>query len=236
MNLSLEQRIIQRLLFRSSQEKDVGLYHGKMGLIIFFAQYFKQTGLPVYDDTVDELMDELVNEIHKEFPVGFASGLSGIGWGIEYLIQNGFMEGDSLEVCKEIDRKIMERDIRRITDYSVETGLEGILHYVLLHIKGVIAQHSEMPFDEVYLFDLYRAVSTIPENVQPSNNFKLLSGTYATCYENRTAPDYVPQLSFITEIWETEGMEEMVKSRLKKFPLGLRNGLSGFLLQKTITG
>ena len=152
MNFSAEQYITNRLLFQSSMERDVGLFYGKMGLVIFFAHYFKYSSLKVFDDTADELMGELNKELFNEaIPVGFAFGLSGIGWGIEYLIQNGFTDDDSLEICKEIDKKIMEKDPRRITNYSLELGLEGILHYVIAHIKGVMAHHSQMPFDEIYL-------------------------------------------------------------------------------------
>ena len=134
MDKSLEQNIIRRLLLQSSMGMDVGLYHGKMGLILFFAYYYKHTSLQIYEDTADDLMTEFNEEIKKQqFPVGFASGLSDIGWGIEYLIQNGFMEDDSLEICEALDKKIMEKDLRRMIDFSL--GLEGIIHSVLTQNK-----------------------------------------------------------------------------------------------------
>ena len=228
MDLNIEQLITHRLLLLSSMEKDIGLFHGKMGLILFFAHYFKQTGLTVYNDTADELMEELIEDIHEDLPVGLTSGLSGIGWGIEYLIQNGFLEGDSLEICREIDKKIMERDPRRISDYSLDTGLEGLLHYVLMHIKSVIAQHSKPPFDTVYLSDLYQAVTKVPHDAEVSENFNRLSSKYAAWVENRTAFDYSLQLSSIIE--DSIGMAH---NNLSVPPLGLK-GLSGFLLNKIL--
>lgn len=47
-------------------------------------------------------------------PVDFCSGLSGVGWGVEYLIQNKFVDADSDELLEDIDAKIMEWDVRRI--------------------------------------------------------------------------------------------------------------------------
>ena len=227
MGLELEQLIIHHLLLKANLGKDIGLCHGKMGLILFFAHYYKHTGLLVYEDTADELMDELKKEIHKELPIGFASGVSGIGWGIEYMIQNRFVNDDSLKVCNAMDKKIMEKDPRRISDYSLDTGLEGILHYVLAHIKGVKSQHNVLPFDKTYLFDLYQAVSIVPQNVELSENFKLLSSKYSSFYTGGEL-DYSLHLSFIPEDLEIE------KKKLNMYPLGLKNGLSGYLLKKQI--
>jgi len=229
MDLTLDQLILYQLLLRSSMGKEIGLYHGKMGLILFFAHYFRHSGLKVYDDTAGELMDELKKYIHTEMPVGFASGLAGIGWGVEYLIQNGFTEGDkSLKSCRDIDNKIMEKDLRRLTDYSLDAGLEGILHYVLAHIKGVMAQQSVLPFDETYLSDLYQAVTAIPKDVEPSENFKSLSAEYASFYENRVAVNYTLQLLPVIED------DKIEKDRLNGTPLGLKKGLAGYLLKTLI--
>ena len=229
MELTLEQHIIHHILLRSGIEKDIGLYHGKMGLILFFSHYFKHTGLQVYDDTASDLMIELQDELNTNLPVCFAYGLSGIGWGIEYLIQNGFASEDSLEICKDIDKKIMETDLLRITDYSLDYGLEGIIHYVLSHIKGVCSQHSELPFDEMYLNDLYKKVTNISQDINLSENFKRLSSDYVDFYEHRTDLDYSFHLSsFLDDI-------EIKKEKLKGAPLGLKNGLSGYLLKNIIS-
>lgn len=228
MELTLEQHIIHQLLLRSSMEKDVGLYHGKMGLILFFVHYFRHTGQQVYDDTADELMIELQEGIHTELPVGFAFGLSGVGWGIEYLIQNGFVDVDSLEICEEIDKMIMENDPLKITDYSLDNGLEGILHYVLAHVKGVRSKHFKLPFSEVYFKSLYQAVTTIPNDIELSDTFKSLSANYLSFYESEPKFDYSFQLLPILEDIDIK------KNELNAIPLGLKKGLSGFLLKKII--
>src|ERR1035437_3983241 len=110
MEFSKEQQIIHQLLLKSGEENNIGLCNGKMGLVLFFVHYSKITCNPIYEDIADELMNEITREIHNYLPIGFDSGLSGIGWGIEYLIQKRFLEGNSLEICEEIDKKLMEKD------------------------------------------------------------------------------------------------------------------------------
>jgi len=227
MKFTAEQQIIHELLLRSSIENDLGLFYGKTGLVLFFVHYFEQTNNPVFEDTANELVEELMEEIYQELPIGFASGLSGIGWGLEYLIQNGLYKGDSLEICEEIDNKIMEKDLRRMNDYTLDSGLEGLLHYILAHLKGVMTKHAKLPFDEIYLNDLYQTVLNISWKSKFSKDFKILSENYLHFYETRTELNYSLKLSSFIE-----DMKIDIKN-LHSLPLGLRKGLSGYML-KTI--
>lgn len=229
-DLSSEQYIIHKLLLLSSMVKDVSLYNGKMGLIIFFAHYFRYTGQQIFDTTCDELLDELNKDIYTMSCVdGFGYGLSGIGWGIEYLIQSGFTDDDSLKICKEIDKKIMKIDPRRMTDFTLDSGMEGILHYVLAHIKGVMVKHSVIPFDKIFLLDLYEKISNILQDTDSSSSIRILCEKYLTFYENKTSlPDYEFKLSLFLD------GNVLVEDDLSKSTFGLKNGLAGFLLKKLI--
>ena len=86
-------------------------------------------------------------------PINLETGLCGIGWGIEYLIQNGFMEGDSNEILTEIDKKVMERDLRRIKDLSLETGLMGISSYINIRINNADITAIHTNFDDLFLLE-----------------------------------------------------------------------------------
>lgn len=65
----------------------------------------------------------------------FGHGLCGIVWGIEYLVQNGYMDIDTAEVCEELDSKIMQVSPLRIEEESIENGLEGLFVYANAHLK-----------------------------------------------------------------------------------------------------
>jgi hypothetical protein len=137
-------------MINASFLSDLGLYHGKMGIVLFFAHYSLYTGNAIYDDFAGELMDEITEEIHAGVPVHFESGLSGIGWGIEYLIKNGFMNGNPDNILSDIDRKITEKNLSRMTDSSVRTGLKGISCYIEKHIA---APKKSKSFDGAFLKD-----------------------------------------------------------------------------------
>ena len=62
----LLERIATLLIIQTSAMDDVGLYYGKMGIVLFFAHYARYTGCSVYEDFADELMGEEV-EPRREF-------------------------------------------------------------------------------------------------------------------------------------------------------------------------
>ena len=101
----LLRRIANHLILHSIDIEDIGLFHGKMGVVLFFAHYARYTDQAIYDDFAGELLEEISENIPETLPINLETGLCGIGWGIEYLIQNGFMEGDSNEILQESIKK-----------------------------------------------------------------------------------------------------------------------------------
>ena len=144
--------IVNHLILHTSFMRNIGLYDGKMGTVLFFVHYAKYTNNSMYDDFAGEILDEIYEDIHTETPIYFSNGLCGIAWGIEYLLQQGYMEGDSDEILSDLDEKIMRYDPRRISDFSIETGLEGVAWYVVSRLTS--PRNGELPFDDRYLSDL----------------------------------------------------------------------------------
>lgn len=144
-------RIINNLIMHTSISSDVGLYHGKMGIIIFFMHYARLTGEMQYNNYAEDLLDDLINEISITLPINFEDGLSGIGWGIEYLLENKFISGDSNEILDELDNRIMQFDIRRIEDKSIKKGIKGLSFYIAKRISSSKANKTSMPFDRLFL-------------------------------------------------------------------------------------
>jgi len=161
-------RIARHLLMNVSFMHDISLYHGKMGVVLFFVHYAQHSDNPLYHEFAIELLFEVCEEIHEGLPVDFESGLCGIGWGIEYLLQHGFIEGDSDEILSELDDRLMEFDLRRIGDRSLCSGLEGISCYIDKRINSSSRKSGILPFDETYLTDWKSVASTgsIPEDTK----------------------------------------------------------------------
>lgn len=119
----------------------------------------------------------------------------------------------------------MERDPRRITDLSLETGLEGLLHYVLAHLHGAIQKGSSLPFDDSYLADLYSSVRSI-QKCNPS--LHLLINKYMDWYNHKKELEYQLDIaSFIAPL-------EIGEKRCSECSLGIRDGLSGMLLKQLL--
>ncbi len=201
----LLQRIAYHLMINASYSSGIGLYHGKMGIVLFFAHYAKFTNETLYDDFAGELLNEIAEEIHADTPVNFEYGLSGIGWGIEYLIQNKFMGGNPNEILSDIDNRIMEINLRKMADTSINTGLEGIIYYISKRLSSS-GNLSELPFDPFFLAE-YEYVKEKHENCICSDR------------------------EILAEIWEKVPEGE----NITEWKYGIENGCSGYGLKSILT-
>ena len=105
------QRIANVLLLNSSFIDNVGLLNGKTGISIFFYHYSRYTKNQIYEEYGGELIDEIYEEIHQHSTVDYINGLAGFGTGIEYLVNNCFIEADTDDVLVELDQQIQHNVI-----------------------------------------------------------------------------------------------------------------------------
>jgi lantibiotic modifying enzyme len=92
---------------------DLSLYDGKSGNILFLFHYWKYTGQPFYRDYANNLLDQVSDNIHLVHSPGFLDGVTGIGWTIEYLARNGFIDVQTDEVLDELDEVIFTARFQR---------------------------------------------------------------------------------------------------------------------------
>lgn len=212
----LLRRIANHQLMFGSLNTDSGIMYGRMGLVLFFFHYARYTENPLFEDFAGEILDEILEDMHTEMSWGFDSGLCGIAWGIEYLLANEFISGDSDEILFEIDRKIMEKDLRRITDYSFDTGLDGLACYVSLRLIG---QNGQAAFGETFIDELKDACRAIKIN---DENSAIGIPVFLELYGGQQTTDY-PYTDIIKRIVSKE-----VDGELEE--LSWRNGLKLLLL------
>ena len=209
-------RIVHYLILNSSSFPDIGLFNGKMGISLFFFHYAKFSREEIYVEFAKLLLDQVMDDLTTYTPVNFQDGLCRIGWGIEYLNRQKFIEVDTDEVLTELDRQIINLDIRRITDYSIATGLEGIMHYWISRCSN--KNNVSFPFDTRYWNDLCHVLkegrSAFSNPAWADMCLDYLSGNNKqTC-----------MLSIPTII-----RKHLIFNDLKEdTPLGLYNGLAGY--------
>lgn len=130
------QRIVRHLIINSSFCPSLGLYHGKMGIIIALFHYARYKNNSIYTDFAWDLLNEVFDNIHLVDSVSLESGYGGIGWALVYLIKNNFLDGDPDFILSEIDEIISKVDLDKIDDLSVDKGLLGLLCYIKARNEG----------------------------------------------------------------------------------------------------
>lgn len=131
---------------------NIGLFRGKMGLVLFYFLYSRYTSNSLYEDFAVELFDEICEDISFETPIGLRDGLCGIGWGILFLHKEGLIDNSPDELLVDIDARIMEYHLLRMKDLSLETGFEGIA----LYVSERLSTSTTSPFDNLFIDEFNR--------------------------------------------------------------------------------
>ncbi|HBE40703.1 MAG TPA: hypothetical protein DDW27_05785 [Bacteroidales bacterium] len=134
------QRIANVLLLNASFLDNPGLLNGKMGISIFFYHYSRYSNNKIYEDYAGELLDEIYEEINTSTPVNFENGLTGMGWGIEYLVKHGFVQADTDEALEEIDSAIYRHRIN--SPVLINTG-DDLFGYGFYHIARILGHEID---------------------------------------------------------------------------------------------
>ena len=83
---ALLEKIANHYLFYGSFHSDLGLYNGKMGMVIFFFHYARYTGNSLYEDFAEEFLNEILEKLHTETPISFKkrAGRHRVGHALSY--------------------------------------------------------------------------------------------------------------------------------------------------------
>jgi len=134
IRINPHQRLINALLLHSGFTDEGGLLSGKTGISIFFYHLARQTGNTIYEDYAGELLDQVFKAIHSNSPVDFSSGLTGIGWGVAYLLQNGFIEAAENDILEEVDTAVFQLDRKQP---QLPRNYDDFYGYGLYYLCGV---------------------------------------------------------------------------------------------------
>ncbi|MGE5458043.1 MAG: hypothetical protein ACM3RX_06790 [Methanococcaceae archaeon] len=129
-------RISNVLLLNASFTDNLGLLNGKMGIEIFFYHYFRYTRNKIFEEYADELIDETYSEINFNTPVNLADGLTGIGWGIEYLVNKGFVQADTDDALSEIDAAVYRIRLNTPVLVNPHDSFFSFGHYYISRLYG----------------------------------------------------------------------------------------------------
>lgn len=107
MNISEFDNIIQQLdqtvMSHNIKQLPIGLFNGKMGLCFYFSHLAKILNSPKHQSFAEKLLGNIHSSIDKVSSIDFNTGVSGIAWGIHYLVENKFVTGNINHILKDVD-------------------------------------------------------------------------------------------------------------------------------------
>ena len=91
---------------------------GEMGKIIGFYRLYRQTAEEEWEEKAEVLLDEVMENCSLELPATYGDGLCGVGVGIEYLLQEGFVD-DNANLSCQIHTASLPDVIMPFSQYSI---------------------------------------------------------------------------------------------------------------------
>ena len=220
-SLFLYQKVINHVICNACDMTSYGLLNGMLGVCLTLYKYSQDNQLPVLINYAEHLLQKCLDNINIDTPISFSNGLCGISWGIDYLIYNGYVTGDPIEIFKNIDFQIAKISPSRL-DNSLEQGFKGLLHYILAHSK--MAGYRKENFNSEFINDVHNAVrdKSLKKNDSEMTQLYL---QFENWYKGNPS-QYFVQPSHFVQISKTEITSENYMS----YPICLSEGLSGFLI------
>jgi hypothetical protein len=132
------QKTANLLILNLQNIDNLGFLNGKTGIAVFLYSYSRNLSKPVYQDQADELLDDLFAALNMHLPSSLANGIAGIGFGLNYLIKNHFIETDENpdELFKNIDIRL-SKDVggQFLSDIQTNFPVFSAGFYALSRIK-----------------------------------------------------------------------------------------------------
>ena len=133
----IQKQLTDKLLLSQLDSYPVSLFHGKMGLVIYFYHLSKIESNPKYQTMADRLLDQILQrDLSPNHSIDVEGGLAGVGLGVTYLIKKGFVEGDLNELLEVIDNEIYRKIVfQKDSSRFSPTLLLHLTGYLYLRLK-----------------------------------------------------------------------------------------------------
>ena len=130
-------------LENSASIQEPGLFNGKTGAAIILFKYNKICGNEKYAECANKLISDVFELVLNRLPLNFEIGLTGIGWGILYLRQNGFLSTATDYILDEIDKLLFVSILKSRTLMS-NNGIYGAGIYFTERIKPLNSSSTNL--------------------------------------------------------------------------------------------
>ena len=122
------------------EDLDISLFDGATGTSLALFYYSRYSNNNKFITNGVELLQKVINSLENSFvEPSLVSGLAGIGWTIEHLKKEGFLDFESEDLLFEIDNILLSSMDNLTKDFPILDylyGLQGICYYFLMRGKG----------------------------------------------------------------------------------------------------
>ena len=208
--MELLNQLVDKLLFRLQKESSSskpGLLDGDLGIAIALFEACRILENSKIREAAYSLIDETYERMNQD-DLSFASGLSGIGWGINYLIEQGYVSGNVNHVLSEIDDLLLKNILskNRIFLLTLSDGLSGFLLYInkrLMYSSSkrriALEESLRLLIDRIW-DEGFRSFSFIGKDIVPSI-FDPFSSTIYALAESYKLNIYNEKIEAILQLW-----------------------------------
>jgi lantibiotic modifying enzyme len=96
--------IVDYLVNIENKDKNpAALLSGNMGIGLFLFYYARFIQSEYYAEKAMEFLESAINTIDKNLNHAFCNGISGVCWGVDHLIANGFIDIDNFDILNYFD-------------------------------------------------------------------------------------------------------------------------------------
>ena len=162
---NIQKQLIDKLLSSDLNRYPVSLFHGKMGLSIYFYHLYVIESNPEYHSKAEQLLDQIFqNDLSINQPIDVEDGLAGIGTGVTWLVKNRFIQGDLNELLEVIDDAIYRRMAFQNTPaHFSATELLHLTGYLYIRLKDQTNKDLQIIYQDLIIKILNMLYSKIDD-------------------------------------------------------------------------
>jgi len=150
---NIQKQLTEKLLSSDLTRYPASLFHGKMGLSIYFYQMSRIESNPEYHAKAEQLLDQIFqNDLSVNHPIDVEDGLAGIGLGVTWLVKKGFFEADLNEMLEVIDNAVYRRIafLKKPTQFS-PVQLLHLIGYLYIRLKEQTEQNIQILYQDLII-------------------------------------------------------------------------------------
>ena len=140
-----------------------GLADGKMGQCIYFYYIGRMCNNKEYSQKADLMMSEILDNVDKIRMHDLKTGFAGIGLGVDYLVENKYVEGDINDILEDVDNALFKQicNPEKSGNSDVFFQLQLIYYFIVRLKKQTKNSENEYFFREAVI----NAINYVSEKI-----------------------------------------------------------------------